>query len=81
MKKLYDFLKYLIYGSSYLIVIKTAMDYYAYKREPGLFRPLVYGGAAIWGGLPGGHCSVCDPAMGFAQKNEEERGKDPRSVL
>lgn len=36
MKKLYDFLKYLIYGSFYLIVIKTAMDYYSYKRFPHL---------------------------------------------
>lgn len=56
MKKLYDFLKYLIYGSSYLIVIKTAMDYYAYKRFPHLnqaysapwyMEALLYGAASL----------------------------------
>lgn len=36
MKKLYNFLKYLIYGSFYAIIIKTAMDYYSYRRFPHL---------------------------------------------
>ena len=48
MNKLYDLLKYIIYASFYMIVIKTGMDFYGYKRFPklyvnitGTFTPLV----------------------------------------
>lgn len=32
MKKLYDALKYVIYGSLYVIALKTGFDFYSYKR-------------------------------------------------
>ena len=38
MKKLYNFLKYVIYASSYVIVIKISMDFYEYKRFPKLYN-------------------------------------------
>ena len=56
MKKLYNFLKYLIYGSFYAIIIKTAMDYYAYRRfshlqqaysAPWYTEALLYGAASL----------------------------------
>lgn len=56
MKKLYNFLKYLIYGSFYVIIIKTAMDYYSYRRFPYLHQTysapwyteaLLYGAASL----------------------------------
>ena len=34
MNKFYDLLKYIIYASFYVIVIKTGMDFYEYKRFP-----------------------------------------------
>ena len=39
MNKLYDLLKYIIYASFYMIVIKTGMDFYEYKRFPKLYEP------------------------------------------
>ena len=39
MNKLYDLLKYIIYASFYVIVIKTGMDFYEYKRFPKLYEP------------------------------------------
>ena len=39
MNKLYDLLKYIIYASFYMIVIKTGMDFYGYKRFPKLYEP------------------------------------------
>ena len=38
MYKLYDLLKYIIYASFYVIVIKTGMDFYEYKRFPKLYE-------------------------------------------
>ena len=38
MNKLYDLLKYIIYASFYVIVIKTGMDFYEYKRFPKLYK-------------------------------------------
>ena len=38
MNKLYDFLKCMIYASFYMIVIKTSMDFYEYKRFPKLYE-------------------------------------------
>lgn len=38
MNKLYDLLKYIIYASFYMIVIKTGMDFYEYKRFPKLYE-------------------------------------------
>ena len=38
MNKLYDLLKYIIYASFYVIVIKTGMDFYGYKRFPKLYE-------------------------------------------
>lgn len=38
MNKLYDLLKYIIYASFYIIVIKTGMDFYGYKRFPKLYE-------------------------------------------
>ena len=38
MNKLYDLLKYIIYASFYMIVIKTGMDFYGYKRFPKLYE-------------------------------------------
>ena len=38
MNKLYDLLKYIIYASFYVIVIKTSMDLYEYKRFPKLYE-------------------------------------------
>lgn len=38
MNKLYDLLKYIIYASFYMIVIKTGMDFYEYKRFPKLYK-------------------------------------------
>ena len=38
MNKLYDFLKCMIYASFYVIVIKTGMDFYEYKRFPKLYE-------------------------------------------
>ena len=38
MNKLYDLLKYIIYASFYIIVIKTGMDFYEYKRFPKLYE-------------------------------------------
>lgn len=38
MNKLYDLLKYIIYASFYMIVIKTGMDFYGYKRFPELYE-------------------------------------------
>ena len=37
MKKLYNFLKYVICASFYVIVIKISMDFYKYKRFPNLY--------------------------------------------
>lgn len=37
MKIFYNFLKYVIYASFYVIVIKTSMDFYEYKRFPKLY--------------------------------------------
>lgn len=36
MKRFYHFLKYVIDGSFYVIVIKTGMDFYEYKPFPRL---------------------------------------------
>ena len=36
MKKLYDALKYVIYGSVYVIALKTGFDFYSYKRYPDI---------------------------------------------
>lgn len=56
MKKLYNFLKYLIYGSFYVIIIKTALDYYSYRRflllhqtysAPWYTEALLYGVASL----------------------------------
>ena len=33
-----DLLKYIIYASFYVIVIKTGMDFYEYKRFPKLYE-------------------------------------------
>ena len=38
MNKFYDLLKYIIYASFYIIVIKTGMDFYGYKRFPKLYE-------------------------------------------
>lgn len=38
MNKLYDLLKYIIYASFYVIMIKTGMDFYEYKRFPKLYE-------------------------------------------
>ena len=38
MNKLYDLLKYIIYASFYMIVIKTGMDFYGYKHFPKLYE-------------------------------------------
>lgn len=38
VNKLYDLLKYIIYASFYVIVIKTGMDFYEYKRFPKLYE-------------------------------------------
>ena len=38
LNKLYDLLKYIIYASFYMIVIKTGMDFYGYKRFPKLYE-------------------------------------------
>ena len=38
MNKLYDLLKYIIYASFYMIVIKTGMDFYGDKRFPKLYE-------------------------------------------
>ena len=38
MNKLYDFLKCMIYASFYVIVIKTSMYFYEYKRFPKLYE-------------------------------------------
>lgn len=38
MNKFYDLLKYIIYASFYVIVIKTGMDFYEYKRFPKLYK-------------------------------------------
>ena len=38
MNKFYDLLKYVIYASFYVIVIKTGMDFYGYKRFPKLYE-------------------------------------------
>jgi len=37
MKKMYDVLKYVIYGSLYVIVLKTGFDFYSYKRYPDAY--------------------------------------------
>ena len=37
MKKLYDPLKYVIYGSLYVIALKTGFDFYSYKRYPDIY--------------------------------------------
>ena len=37
MKTLYNILKYVIYASLYVIVIKTGMDFYEYKCFPNLY--------------------------------------------
>lgn len=37
MKKLYNLLKYVIFASFYVIVVKTSMDFYEYKRFPKLY--------------------------------------------
>lgn len=37
MKKLYDALKYVIYGSLYVIALKTGFDFYSYKRYPDIY--------------------------------------------
>ena len=38
LNKLYDLLKYIIYASFYMIVIKTGMDFHGYKRFPKLYE-------------------------------------------
>ena len=38
MNKLYDLLKYIIYASFYMIVIKTGMDFCGYKCFPKLYE-------------------------------------------
>ena len=38
MNKFYDLLKYIIYTSFYVIVIKTGMDFYEYKHFPKLYK-------------------------------------------
>ena len=38
MNKFYDLLKYIIYASFYVIVIKTGMDFYGDKRFPKLYE-------------------------------------------
>ena len=51
MNKFYDLLKYIIYASFYVIVIKTGMDFYEYKRFPKLYEPnsapWVYGSVTV----------------------------------
>ena len=37
MKKLYGLLKYIIYGSLYVIVFKTGFDFYNYKKYPNVY--------------------------------------------
>lgn len=57
MNKLYDLLKYIIYASFCVIVIKTGMDFYEYKRFPKLYEsysspwytePLLYIAASLF---------------------------------
>ena len=57
MNKLYDLLKYIIYASFYVIVIKTGLDFYEYKRFPKLYEsysspwytePLLYIAASLF---------------------------------
>lgn len=56
MKRLYNLLKYVIFSSFYVIVIKTCMDFYEYKRFPKLYafysapwytEALLYGAASL----------------------------------
>ncbi len=51
MNKFYDLLKYIIYASFYVIVIKTGMDFYEYKRFPETIRTefctVVYGSVTV----------------------------------
>ena len=44
MNKFYDLLKYIIYASFYVIVIKTGMDFYEYKRFPKLYERILHRG-------------------------------------
>ena len=44
MKKLYDALKYVIYGSLYVIALKTGFDFYSYKRYPDIYAAY----SALW---------------------------------
>ena len=52
MKKLYDVLKYIIYGSLYVIVFKTGFDFYNYKKYPNVYAYYSapwYTGALLYG--------------------------------
>ena len=37
MKKVYDFLKYVIYGSLYVIILKIGFDFFNYKKNPDIY--------------------------------------------
>lgn len=54
MKKVYDFLKYVIYGSLYVIILKTGIDFFNYKKHPDIYTfdsAPWYTGALLWGAL------------------------------
>ena len=63
MKKVYDFLKYVIYASLYFIILKTGFDFFNYKKHPDVYVAFNsapwYTEALLWGALSFGVIIVC----------------------
>ena len=76
MNKLYDLLKYIIYASFYMIVIKTGMDFYGYKRFPKLYESVfctvVYRSITVYRCLAFRDCRMCCAQGNHWTKDEEE---------
>ena len=54
MKKIYNFLKYIICGCACFIILKTGFDFFRFKKHPDVYAynsAPWYTGALLWGAL------------------------------
>lgn len=62
MKKGYDYLKFVIYGSSFSIILKAGFDFFKYKNHPDVYAynsAPWYTGTLLWGALGFAVIIVC----------------------
>lgn len=62
LRKIYNLLKYIIYGSFYAVIFKTGFDFCNYKRYPDIYAydsAPWYAGALLYGALALAVIIVC----------------------